>query len=330
MARRFASDRFRLHVNGRGFGLLSLVQNSSNGVGRQQQLGPLIADLHTDYIAWRAKWCLPKQRQRRNQEVAAAVAAAAADLKGPKADRPSKRPSQPSVMASAAAKAEASDSCSGSGLAPFEYEPLNDPSCIRILTLEPGSGSDPLVGRLTVESLASSPAPYETISYVWGTGGRCSELACDGAAIPLTQSIHDALARVRHPRGPEEDRAPSRQRRLWADQICINQADIAERSQQVRLMNAVYKNASRTLVWLGRDDDGVAADAVTMVQYLHGVFNDEEAHAEFRTAHTTDLAKQSKEPWIPISHLTKLPWVSFYISMTLLNGVKTIYQIQPF
>ncbi|KAK5997802.1 Heterokaryon incompatibility 6-like protein [Cladobotryum mycophilum] len=181
---------------------------------------------------------------------------------------------------------------------PFQYLPLRDDQSIRILTLEPGSGANPLVGSLGTEQLGSRPE-YEAISYVWGTGGRHSELVCDGAALPLTQSIYDALCRVRH---------ATETRRLWADQICINQDDIPERSQQVKLMNAVYKNARRVLVWLGRDLDGVARDAVSMIHRLNDVFGDEEAHRAFRVEHSENLAKQTKEPWIPISKLTKLPW----------------------
>lgn len=185
----------------------------------------------------------------------------------------------------------------------YVYKSLGENKCVRFLTLQPGSGSDPLVGSLEFGSLDPADIaqllPYEAISYVWGTSDRLFELLCDGAILPLTQSIRDALVRVR---------LPDRPRRLWADQICINQDDIAERSQQVKLMNAVYKNASKVLVWLGRDVDGVAADAVRMVHYLDGVFKDDKAHEKFKVDHEENLVMQSPERWKPLSKLTKLPW----------------------
>ncbi|EGR48126.1 uncharacterized protein TRIREDRAFT_63093 [Trichoderma reesei QM6a] len=185
----------------------------------------------------------------------------------------------------------------------YVYNPIAGTKSVRFLILQPGSGSDPLVGSLQLGSLdpanAAELAPYEAISYVWGTSDRLFTLLCDGAVLPLTQSIRDALVRVR---------LPDRARRLWADQICINQDDVAERSQQVKLMNAVYKNASKVLVWLGRDVDGVAADAVRMVHHLDGVFRDEEAHEAFKIAHEEHLAMQSAERWVPLAKLTKLPW----------------------
>ncbi|KAM0261945.1 hypothetical protein ACHAQJ_001949 [Trichoderma viride] len=185
----------------------------------------------------------------------------------------------------------------------FVYKPLRDSQCVRFLILQPGSGSDPLVGSLQVGSLDSADIeqlpPYEAISYVWGTGGRQFKFICDGDTLPLTQSIHDALSRVRLPDQP---------RRLWADQICINQENLEERSKQVRLMNSVYKNAQKVLVWLGRDEEGVAADAVRTVHYLDGVFKDDKAHEKFKVAHEEDLLMQSPEPWIPLAKLTKLSW----------------------
>lgn len=38
---------------------------------------------------------------------------------------------------------------------------------------------------------------------------------------------------------------------VWADAICINQADILECNQQVALMSFIYTRASRVVVWLG-------------------------------------------------------------------------------
>lgn len=185
---------------------------------------------------------------------------------------------------------------------PYRYRPFWDGYSIRILTLEPGVGDEPLVGSLTFENLDFGPR-YEAISYVWGTEGRCSEILLDGGrrVLPLTRSIEGALRRMRH---------ASSRRRLWADQICINQDDVAERSQQVGLMNAIYKGARHVLVWLGPDDDRAAPDAVAMVHYLHGVFINDNVHHEFRLAHSEELLKQDKSPWMPLAQMTRLQWVS--------------------
>src|SRR5437667_4187491 len=120
-----------------------------------------------------------------------------------------------------------------------------------MLTLYPGALDDPLEAKLEFFNIASTEK-YETISYVWGQPNRCHEIICNGCRLGLTASLHDFLRRVRQ---------PNRQRRLWADQICIDQESDEERSQQIQFMNRIYKNASHVLVWLGLDDQTMAESA---------------------------------------------------------------------
>jgi hypothetical protein len=183
----------------------------------------------------------------------------------------------------------------------YQYDALPDGQSIRMLTLYPGALDDPLEGNLKFFNVTSSES-YESLSYVWGKPDRCHEIICNGQRIGLTTSLHDALRRLRH---------LDRPRRLWADQICINQANMAERSQQVQFMNHIYKNASHVLVWLGPDDHAMAEPAFKWVRELDEIFKDEEKHEKFRIDHRDHLEERSKEPWIPLTHVTHLPWVSW-------------------
>ena len=45
----------------------------------------------------------------------------------------------------------------------------------------------------------------------------------------------------------------------WIDQICINQDDLIERSDQVRIMDKIYKKAKMVLIWLGREPTMIEA-----------------------------------------------------------------------
>jgi hypothetical protein len=45
---------------------------------------------------------------------------------------------------------------------------------------------------------------------------------------------------------------------LWIDALCIDQGNIQERSEQVKLMSRVYQTAAGIVVWLGPDDDSTA------------------------------------------------------------------------
>lgn len=189
----------------------------------------------------------------------------------------------------------------------YKYESFQDGRSIRILTLHPAQiQEEPLCGDLSTEPLdgssgEASEIDFEAVSYVWGSRKRVQQLNCgDGRLLPVTQSIYDA---------PQRLRLPERPRRLWADQVCINQEDVEERGQQVNLMNTVYRSARRVLVWLGRDKEGKAKDAVKLVEHLQHVFSDEEKDEEFRKAHSDDLHLQDVARWKPFAKLAMLPWV---------------------
>jgi hypothetical protein len=188
----------------------------------------------------------------------------------------------------------------GVTLRTYAYQPFNNGQSIRILSLRPGTGDEALRGELSFASVHNAPA-YEALSYVWGDPNRCASIDLGGNPLALTQSLHDALTRLRH---------PDRPRVLWVDQVCINQADVVERSQQVKFMNEIYKNADHVLVWLGRDPDGIAARAVSFVHELKEVFDDPARSEEFMIANREELHERSEDPWIPLKKLTRLPWVS--------------------
>ena len=182
----------------------------------------------------------------------------------------------------------------------YQYDALPDGPFIRMLTLRAGALDHPLEGELETVNIDSS-GNYEALSYVWGKPDRRNDIICAGRRLGLTTSLHDALRRLRQ---------PDRSRRLWADQICINQDDKTERSQQVQFMNRIYQNASHVLVWLGPDGQAMAEPAFKLVRELYEIFEDGEKHEKFRIDHTDDLKERSKDPWIPLTHVTHLPWVS--------------------
>jgi hypothetical protein len=206
----------------------------------------------------------------------------------------------------------------------FQYEPMGKGSFVRMLILHPGQRNDPLKGKLelfevgpsTSVECAESPlasASYEPLSYVWGPPPSNGDhkifinTSTSYGSLQLTASLYAALRRLRY---------ADQERRLWADQICINQQDLAERGQQVQFMNMIYKHANHVLVWLGQDEIGpdgesVAKPAFNLVRELDETFRDEvkknEFHAEYYTEQALD--RQSRDRWVPLDHLTKIPWV---------------------
>jgi hypothetical protein len=157
----------------------------------------------------------------------------------------------------------------------FTYQPLKKPSTIRVLILEPGIGDMPLTGELRHVDISQyrneenrpvqlstrlrsfghslipkDPLRYEALSYVWGEPVYSHSLRCPKGRIAITSNLEEALLHIRF---------PDRRRVIWVDAICINQRDLQERSQQVRLMGDVYRSAEQVLVWLGPDHTQVTA-----------------------------------------------------------------------
>ncbi|ORY09947.1 heterokaryon incompatibility protein-domain-containing protein, partial [Clohesyomyces aquaticus] len=136
------------------------------------------------------------------------------------------------------------------------YSPLPDDH-IRIIELQPGERDDSLVCNLI--PVSTQPWPdYETISDVWGDPNITRPICCNSESLPITRNLGHALRALRH---------HNRCRRLWADAICINQRDLRERDQRVRLMHWVYANAQQVVNWLGLDNGSakVAAEFIASV-----------------------------------------------------------------
>lgn len=60
------------------------------------------------------------------------------------------------------------------------------------------------------------------------------------------QNLEIALRYIRYEDTP---------RPVWIDAICIDQSNLEERAQQVRLMREIYQHSARTIAWLGEETE---------------------------------------------------------------------------
>jgi Heterokaryon incompatibility protein (HET) len=84
--------------------------------------------------------------------------------------------------------------------------------------------------------------PYTALSYVWGDITHTGMIRIDGHDVTVTATLEAALRDLRD---------GIRVRRVWADALCIDQSNIAERNQQVALMGRIYSTAHHTVIHLG-------------------------------------------------------------------------------
>ncbi|KAI1430736.1 heterokaryon incompatibility protein-domain-containing protein [Xylaria sp. CBS 124048] len=141
----------------------------------------------------------------------------------------------------------------------FEYPSLRTKArAFRVIRLLPSGRSSFLPFReiLNMEIIERDvddvASEYDTLSYCWGAGAADREVNVvvsgddgDGdlrRSLYISGSLEAALLSLA--------REPKR-RPIFADQICINQRDNAEKVQQVGLMGEIYARSASTVVWIG-------------------------------------------------------------------------------
>ncbi|KAK5947079.1 hypothetical protein PMZ80_001225 [Knufia obscura] len=140
---------------------------------------------------------------------------------------------------------------------PYGYQPLDSSKQeIRLLKLNETEALGHY-NHLTTRTFSVNDAPsYHCLSYVWGDPDRFIPLNCDGKYIMVTQNLYHGIS-LSFSRYPEIY--------LWADGLCINQDDLEERAQQVRLMGRIYSGCSRVLAIPGHHKyQHVAQNEVTV------------------------------------------------------------------
>lgn len=191
-----------------------------------------------------------------------------------------------------------------------------DADQFRLFILEPGC-DDEIRGSFVVEKIGQRLAPYEALSYHWGSPEKTAIIHCNNHEIPITASLHDALQELRLPYAP---------RPLWIDALCINQVDVEERNKQVRRMRDIYKNAYRVMVWLGKETQDVEGVFTLLrflrdsshhrkrrlyypVNFIRGFLDADASHIQFGVI-TSPLAslKAEDECWTRMGTLLCRPW----------------------
>ncbi|KAI4118198.1 MAG: hypothetical protein LQ345_001702 [Seirophora villosa] len=138
----------------------------------------------------------------------------------------------------------------GTHCTPFTYSPLRSKDSIRLLRLESRNcNPNGQTGCELIEVQRPVKPKYEAISYTWGKPPFTALLVTSFGSIRIPENLADALHCLALDNEP---------RYLWADAVCIDQANVAEKSSQVAIMGDIFRLARRVLVWLGLGDERTA------------------------------------------------------------------------
>ncbi|KAI1011880.1 hypothetical protein LB503_004594 [Fusarium chuoi] len=128
---------------------------------------------------------------------------------------------------------------------PNIYAPLPSPSHIRVLSIQPGVNEDTLVASFELLDLNAASIRFEAISYQWSEGvGQQASMRLGGEKISINAYLRGILLHLR---------LEQHIRVVWADALCINQSDHAERLQQVSIMQRIYSQAFKVVGFVGKD-----------------------------------------------------------------------------
>lgn len=166
----------------------------------------------------------------------------------------------------------------------FKHEPLSDPArYIRLLEVldDKYSKTVKVRCRLTTWPIDSVP-PYHAISYTWGDAESNTTILMNDQALRVRKNCefalkqaywyrrsHSYLYRKWRPRLYEQRKASwySKSQYFWLDAICIDQANLGEKSKQVAMMGSIYQKASHVLACIGDHAD----DSLFFFQSLYGL-----------------------------------------------------------
>ncbi|KAJ0356102.1 hypothetical protein COL154_011171 [Colletotrichum chrysophilum] len=170
----------------------------------------------------------------------------------------------------------------------------------------------PLSGSLINTTLSACDSDfakgYLALSYVWGKPASTSSIQIDGIDVRITDNLAEALTQVRNA-------YPGAPQRIWADALCINQSNTAEKNRQVPLMGNIYSLAKTTTIYLGPLSPGIE----TIFKAVHDSkpgFVTVDAAGDSRIALAKDLQQLKKfdvkggsePPAAAIDELLQRPW----------------------
>jgi hypothetical protein len=178
----------------------------------------------------------------------------------------------------------------------FKYEALAGPRFIRLLRVSTDSQASRINGSFMPASLDDNP-DFRAISYCWGSSDLVDKVWFnDHQYLGITRSAAAVLRYLIKTKYTGH---------FWIDALCINQSDLEEKSNQVRLMGDIYSSARLVVAWLGEPAD----DSDRAMQFIATLYNEIEKHH----LHGLDPAHERSymDQFPSFKHYNTPDWVAF-------------------
>ena len=189
---------------------------------------------------------------------------------------------------------------------PFQCDKQLKGQTVRLLRILPSD--DPEDVKVVLETHPLERAKCEALSYVWGDPADKRKIVCNGREVWITVNLYGAFKAQRpcsfksvrrHGRKfmptdmPDESSLFNANRLLWADALCIDQSDIVEKTEQVRMMHYIYAKADKVFISLGNAEEA-DKHAVAFAVYLYEQFGKKVDHDTLRDTAFKDFVRATK------------------------------------
>jgi hypothetical protein len=104
--------------------------------------------------------------------------------------------------------------------------------------------------------------PFQAVSYAWGSSYHKDPINVGNKSTVVLESLHPFLHIA-------FDERPGKW--WWIDSLCIDQTDDMEKSGQIPQMGTIFRNAEKTIVWLGTATED-SDQAMSFLKWLGGNF----------------------------------------------------------
>jgi Heterokaryon incompatibility protein (HET) len=211
-------------------------------------------------------------------------------------------------------------------LTSYTYDPVG-PDQFRLCRFH--QNGDSLAAELRVFPIDKPLPEYIALSYTWDLSAPDPNnnwaIQIGDRHLPVLDSLKPFFQALR-----SQDSMPD-QAWWWIDSICIDQADILERSEHVRRMKQIYQNAHNTVVWLGEqsEDSDTALDFIDVLHKMSQASESDEDMSMF-------LRMEHHHPkWIALRNFFCRKWwtrvwtVQEFVVPTSLSfwcGIRTVSQ----
>ncbi|KAK3367990.1 heterokaryon incompatibility protein-domain-containing protein [Podospora didyma] len=112
----------------------------------------------------------------------------------------------------------------------FAYQPITSPRTIRLMKTYPGDSGKAIRVTIFHACWDEISSKYTALSYTWSDSRWTHSIWCRNAQVRITANLHAALLALRKSHDFHI---------VWADAVCINQADHKKRETQICLMREI-------------------------------------------------------------------------------------------